>query len=271
MAGSSDCRAAELERRIVLSQYLTAIQCAGSMPPQETGLTVNSWYGKFHLEMHCGMRLISRCGIGRRCSRRVWAGTTGSARRARSGSLARLRRSAMAKMVGPEGADSPSPIGPLLIWQQPHPVLCGTRYRRVRTAERWNVIVKSFLNLRSLWLVRAFRSSQAKVCSRSAGYSCAGKSSAARDLNPTFELAYWARLKGPERGESVWNEARSETDDVISKLSPLPAKDGVYLAHETARRLTPNAITITSSIPPRWRVARRRGDRETCAARSIKR
>ena len=42
----------ELERRIVLSQYLTAIQCAGSMPPQETGLTCNSWYGKFHLEMH---------------------------------------------------------------------------------------------------------------------------------------------------------------------------------------------------------------------------
>ncbi|HEU4387429.1 MAG TPA: glycoside hydrolase family 65, partial [Blastocatellia bacterium] len=52
LAGSRDSRAAELERRIVLSQYLTAIQCAGSNPPQETGLTVNSWYGKFHLEMH---------------------------------------------------------------------------------------------------------------------------------------------------------------------------------------------------------------------------
>ena len=37
---------------MVLSQYLTAIQCSGSQPPQETGLTVNSWYGKFHLEMH---------------------------------------------------------------------------------------------------------------------------------------------------------------------------------------------------------------------------
>jgi len=36
----------------VLSQYLTAIQSAGSQPPQETGLTCNSWYGKFHLEMH---------------------------------------------------------------------------------------------------------------------------------------------------------------------------------------------------------------------------
>src|SRR5207248_8927152 len=51
-SGSTDPRASELERRVVLSQYLTAIQCAGSIPPQETGLTMNSWYGKFHLEMH---------------------------------------------------------------------------------------------------------------------------------------------------------------------------------------------------------------------------
>src|SRR5258705_5756358 len=52
LAESRDSRAHELERRMVLSQYLTAIQCGGSLPPQETGLTVNSWYGKFHLEMH---------------------------------------------------------------------------------------------------------------------------------------------------------------------------------------------------------------------------
>src|SRR5690606_7071698 len=52
LAGCTDPRAAELERRIVLSQYLTAIQCAGSMPPQETGLTCNSWRGRSHLEMH---------------------------------------------------------------------------------------------------------------------------------------------------------------------------------------------------------------------------
>ena len=52
LSAAPDPRARELERRIVLSQYLTAIQCAGSMPPQETGLTCNSWFGKFHLEMH---------------------------------------------------------------------------------------------------------------------------------------------------------------------------------------------------------------------------
>ncbi len=49
---SKDPRAFELERRIVLSQFLTAIQCSGSLPPQETGLVYNSWFGKFHLEMH---------------------------------------------------------------------------------------------------------------------------------------------------------------------------------------------------------------------------
>lgn len=47
----TDPRAKELERRTVLSQYLTAINCAGSMPPQETGLTTNSWFGRPHLEM----------------------------------------------------------------------------------------------------------------------------------------------------------------------------------------------------------------------------
>lgn len=46
----------ELERRIILSQYLMAVNSSGSTPPQETGLTCNSWYGKMHLEMylwHC--------------------------------------------------------------------------------------------------------------------------------------------------------------------------------------------------------------------------
>ena len=47
----NDPRAHELERRVVLSQYLTRSQSAGSTPPQETGYTLNSWYGKHHHEM----------------------------------------------------------------------------------------------------------------------------------------------------------------------------------------------------------------------------
>ena len=52
LSASKDPRWKELERRIVLSQYLTAIQSVQKYPPQETGLTCNSWFGKFHLEMH---------------------------------------------------------------------------------------------------------------------------------------------------------------------------------------------------------------------------
>jgi hypothetical protein len=51
LSESKDPRWRELERRIVLSQYLTAANSSGSAPPQESGLVSNSWYGKFHLEM----------------------------------------------------------------------------------------------------------------------------------------------------------------------------------------------------------------------------
>ena len=47
----TDPRAKELERRVVLSQYLTRINCANNMPPQEIGLTYNTWFGRPHLEM----------------------------------------------------------------------------------------------------------------------------------------------------------------------------------------------------------------------------
>ena len=49
--GSRDPRAAVLERRVVLSQYLTAVQVGGDFPPQESGLTCSTWYGKHHTEM----------------------------------------------------------------------------------------------------------------------------------------------------------------------------------------------------------------------------
>ena len=52
LAAAADPRAMELERRMVLSLYLLTVNSSGHMPPAETGLTCNSWYGKAHLEMH---------------------------------------------------------------------------------------------------------------------------------------------------------------------------------------------------------------------------
>ena len=50
LSACTDPRAAELERRIVLSQYLTAVQCAGSTPASSTGLSGNVNYGKFRMD-----------------------------------------------------------------------------------------------------------------------------------------------------------------------------------------------------------------------------
>ena len=52
LSESTDPRWEELERRIVLSQYQTAVQSAGSFPPAEGGLMgIGPWKGQFHMEM----------------------------------------------------------------------------------------------------------------------------------------------------------------------------------------------------------------------------
>lgn len=51
LSGSEDPRWQELERRIVLSQYLMRVNEAGAWPPQESGLVNNGWHGRFHFEM----------------------------------------------------------------------------------------------------------------------------------------------------------------------------------------------------------------------------
>lgn len=49
LTSSDSANATELQRRITLSQYLVAVNSASSLPPQESGLVNNGWYGKFHV------------------------------------------------------------------------------------------------------------------------------------------------------------------------------------------------------------------------------
>src|SRR5205823_4214631 len=237
LSDSRDSRAFELERRIVLSQYLTAIQCSGSMPPQETGLTCNSWYGKFHLEMHwwhaAHFALWNRLPLLEK-SLSWYESILPSARdRARSQGY---RGARWPKMVGPESRDSPSPIGPLLIWQQPHPIfyaeLCYLTHRNRATLERYGEVV---------FESAAFMASYAYFAKERQRYVLGPPLIPAQEnhppretWNPTFELTYWAYgLRTAQRWrERLGRKRNSEWDRVIAKLSALPALDGVYLAHE---------------------------------------
>jgi len=237
LSESPDPRAPELERRVVLSQYLTAIQCAGSLPPQETGLTVNSWYGKFHLEMHwwhaAHFALWNRLSLLEKSLR--WYDSILPAARdlARSQGYAGAR---WPKMVGPEGRDSPSPVGPLLIWQQPHPIfyaeLCYQTHRNRATLERYRRIVLESAEFMASY---AFFDPAKRRYVLGPPLIPAQENHPARETwNPTFELAYWSYgLKVAQRWrERLGLQRDARWDNVIAHLAPLPVQNGVYLAHE---------------------------------------
>lgn len=123
LSGSADPRWHELERRVVHSQYILATQAAGQYPSQETGLVMNSWAGKFHLEMHwwhaAQFALWGRPELLER-SFAWYLGILPQARR-----IAHVQGydgARWPKHVGPFGRESPNLIGPLLFWQQPHPI-----------------------------------------------------------------------------------------------------------------------------------------------------
>jgi hypothetical protein len=233
----TDPHARELERRVILSQYLTAIQCAGSLPPQETGLTCNSWYGKFHLEMHFwhaahfavwGRAPLLERSLG-------WYDTIlPSAReKARSQGYTGAR---WPKMTAPDGRDSPSPIGPLLIWQQPHPItmaeLCYRAHPDRATLERYRHLVSESAE---------FMASYAWFDAKNSRYVLGPPVIPAQEnhppdetWNPTFELEYWADAleTAQQWRERLGMPREPKWEDVRLRLSALPVAGGVYLAHE---------------------------------------
>ncbi|MBW7462264.1 glycoside hydrolase family 65, partial [Paenibacillus sepulcri] len=111
------------ERRIVLSQYLTAIQSSGSLPPQESGLTHNSWYGKFHLEMHwwhsVHFALWNRTELLE--NNMGWYSDILPQAKALAASQG-YNGARWPKCIAPDGVNGPCYIEPFLIWQQPHPI-----------------------------------------------------------------------------------------------------------------------------------------------------
>ena len=240
LSGSTDPRAKELERRIVLSEYLTAIQCAGTMPPQETGETFNSWYGKSHLEMHwwhaAHFPLWSRVELLERSLpwyRRILPEARANA--ARQG----YRGARWPKMVGPAGHDSPSGIGPFLVWQQPHPIYLAelvyrTRSDPRRTLERYRDLVfasAEFMASYPWW------DQDARRYVLGPPLIPAQESHPPRTtFNPTFELAYWAfGLSTAQRWRERLGLAREPAwDRVLHALSPLPMRDGLYVNAESA-------------------------------------
>ena len=220
---------------MVLSQYLTAIQCAGSAPPQETGLTCNSWYGKFHLEMHwwhaAHFALWGRTPLLERSLGWYAAILPVAREKARRQGYQGAR---WPKMTSLSGRDSPSNVGELLIWQQPHAIamaeLCYRTHPDRETLERYRGIVTATADFMASYAVLHDGRYVLGPPLIPAQENHDGRTT----RNPTFELVYWreALATAQQWRARLGMSPEKHWEDVRRGLSALPVNDGVYLAHE---------------------------------------
>jgi len=245
-SGSTDPRAAELERRVVLSQYLSALNGAGELPPQEEGLFSNSWYGKFHLEMHpwhsAWQAMWGRADLLER-SLPWYLGNLANARAeaARHG----VKGAWWPKMTGPEGRNSPSLVSPFIMWQQPHPILLAELVWRAEgdraTLDRYGELVEATADLLASWpLERNGRLDLGPpLIPAQENYD------PLTTTNPTFEVEYfrWALSTA-----QAWRERRglarnADWDRALARIAPPAMKDGLYLPTESAPDFWEVAVT----------------------------
>ncbi|TYB56236.1 hypothetical protein FXF51_44730 [Nonomuraea sp. PA05] len=262
LSAGQDERAGELERRIVLSRYLTAIHCSGSLPPAETGLMTNSWRGRFHLEMHwwhaAHFPLWGRPELLER-SLAWYAAILPAARAtARAQGLPGVR---WPKQTGPGGRESPSPIGPFLVWQQPHPIFLAELVRRA-AGTRHALDRYAGLVLETAAFMAAFAieggvgeggfSLGPPLVPAQESYAMAR----ARARNPTFELAYWSwALDVAQRWRRLLGLApEPHWARVAAGMARPLVRDGVYAAMDappyTVRDDHPSMLYALGFVPP---------------------
>ncbi len=241
LSQSKDPRWKEMERRILLSRYLTRIQCCGSLPPQETGLTCNSWFGKFHLEMHWwhaahfplwghGELLERSLPFYQRILPKAMA-------QAKSQGYEGAR---WPKCVGPSGDPAPTYLECFLIWQQPHPIfyaeLAYRSHPNQKTLKQYQQVVIETAKFMASYAVWNKSHSQYRIGPPFADAAEVYFADHEHQWNPTFEIAYWRwGLETAQKWRARLGLPREkEWDDVITHLPPLTTRDGLYVAGETA-------------------------------------
>jgi hypothetical protein len=240
-SGSTDARAKELERRVVLSQYLLRVQEAGEQPPQETGLTYNSWFGKPHLEMHWWH--AAQYGLWNRTSllekSMQWYSQPAVYKNAKAIAVRQGYEGVRwQKMTDPDGNESPSSIGAFLIWQQPHFIyfaeLCYRDQPNAATLAKYKDRV--FATADFMVSYARYDSVTHKYVLGHGLIPAQETFKAEETLNPSFELTYWHwALTVAQQWRTRLNLPRNKKyDAVLQQLAPLPQHDGLYYPTESA-------------------------------------
>lgn len=239
LSGSKDPRWLELERRIVLSQYLMRANESGLFPPQESGLVNNGWFGRFHFEMiwwhgvHYGLWNRMECFDN---YLNVYKDFMPKAlERAKNEGRSGAR---WPKCTGNFNREWPGSAHAYLIWHEPHPIyFAEMQYRQKpapETLEKWKDVVLNTADYMADYLFYDKKTKQYVLGPPVVVVS--ENTDPLQTINPIFELGYfryglrtaleWAdRLGLSEKRTKKWKE-------VLSKMAPLPVADGVYTTYE---------------------------------------
>lgn len=244
----TDPRAKELERRVVLSQYLTALNAAGNMPPQETGLTYNSWFGRPHLEMTWWHAVDHSLWNRPEIMERMLGWYTNVAAEPAKGIAGRqgFQGARWMKMTDPEAGEAPSNTGSFLIWQQPHYIYMAEEAYRANPSDK---TLKKYYPM--VEETAAFMADYAKSCEKGDGdirlFGHTGmQESMSKDFSycHPFEQAYWkyGLAKAQEWRERNGLERNAEWDNIIGRLAPLHKNgDGLYSSGMPMKEFDANA------------------------------
>lgn len=232
----TDPRAKELERRVVLSQYLTYINCAGNMPPQETGLTYNSWFGRPHLEMtwwHAvDFCLWNQPDVVARMLR--WYDDVAAPAARNIAKRQGFKGLRWMKMTDPWAGEAPSNVGSFLLWQQPHYIYLAEEMYRANPSDH---TLKTYAE--HVEQTAEFMADFAKACDRGEKYIPLTGATAMQECmrkdfsyNHPFELSYWryGLTVAQKWRERMGKSRHADWDNIIKRLAPLPEKNGIYQA-----------------------------------------
>jgi len=230
LSESKDPRWMELERRIVLSQYQTAVQTAGSFPPAEGGLMgIGPWRGQFHMEMIWWH--LAHYALWDRWEKAESALTIFQRFIPTARALAEqldYKGLKWQKSVGPEGRTAPWKGNQVLLWKQPHPIFFAELDYRLhptrKTLERWAGIIDGTAKHMADYPVKGddgFYHLDPVMPPSEQGIT----------KDAVFDLAYWTW--GLNQAQT-WRERmglnrKPHWDEIINNLAPLPVANGVYV------------------------------------------
>lgn len=264
LPATANASANELQRRIILSQYLLAVNGAGKDPAQESGLVNNGWYGKFHLEMvfwHLAHWMFwSKWDLYDR--------SIGVYSRLLASSLQRATKQGyegarLGKMTDPSGRSAPGEINSLLIWQQPHPMyFAEMEYRSFptpATLAKWNHVLGPIADFMASYAF--FNTSTGVYDLGPPMYPVSENTPPNSTVNPTLELAYW---RFGLRVASAWKARQNKPvpakwTHVHDNLAAFPVENDAYVTYEGIQNMWdtpaytedhPGLLGIYGWLPP---------------------